>query len=930
MSDNTHATLTRLRAWFDAALALPAAEREPWLAAHIASEADREAVRALLAEDATAGFVDVPAEDHIARLAAPELEAESLIGRQVGAFRIVRALGQGGMGAVFLGERVGTDFTQRVAIKLLRRGLYSPLEQRLFQRERRVLARLDHPNVARLIDGGVTDAGIPYLVMEFVDGVPITQYTRAHALSLHQRLDLFTHVCLAVEAAHRSLVVHRDIKPSNIFVSSTGEVKLLDFGIAKLLDETDSGTTSTAAVFTPDYAAPEQVHGGAITTATDVYALGVLLHELLVGTRPEPSPSGLGARRPSSLVARNSAMVSESGANSTRVSGEYTGRQLRGDLDNIILKALDPEPERRYASAGTFVDDIDRHLSGKLVLAHPPTRWYRTRKFVLRHRGGVMVTAILVVAVLAALGVALWQAQIARQQAERASGMRDFMVSAFEEAEPSLPREGPPRITEVVKQAIAKARTDKNMPVAVRTELLTPLGAVLRVQGRVADAVEVLRWNYDQALPVLGKSASLLGEAGQELARTLVIDGAYGEASALIDTLRAQTPEATAARIKIELDAAFLASKQNELESARADADRGLQLARARGEPKLLLYALSTLGNVQLAAHDDAGAVATFEELVRSHEREHGPQHLSVATSRAALARAYRHVGRLDDAEREARAALAIDKAVLPRDDWRHANHLNALLVILRDKRDFAAALDAAKEGLRIDSLAFPPGHPEISNDLYNVGELQFRLEDYAAATISLREALKLIETKFGVDHFQTATARASYGEALARSDDRAGGEAQLRRAITSLANAQKPDMSTLATSYEKLARLQLDGNDPSGALTSIEQIDLLVTKFTQPEAYWQGRPETLRAAALLAQGHAAEAQQTLTAAAAALAGTKNPDAVLQAEVPLLRARAAMLLDDTTAAQNFAAEGAARLSTLRNPPSRLRREAATR
>ncbi|HEX6833523.1 MAG TPA: serine/threonine-protein kinase, partial [Rudaea sp.] len=346
----------RLRVLFEELIELPPGKRPAWLAANVPVAAERAMLERLLAADDGRGFLDTPATDHAARLRADEVRSDVLIGQQVGAFRITRALGQGGMAAVFLGERTGADFDQQVAIKLLRRGLYSELEQRLFARERQVLAALEHPNIARLIDGGVTAAGIPYLVMEFVDGMPVTQYANERGLDPRARLTVFLDVCRAVEVAHRNLVVHRDIKPSNILVSAGGEVKLLDFGIAKLIEEDDADATGTIGVFTPDYAAPEQLRGGTITTATDVYGLGVLMHELLLGLRP----SGMPTRRPSSRVGEI-----DTSANSLvrDLAPARLRKLLRGDIDNILLKALADEPERRYASAGALADDIERYLN---------------------------------------------------------------------------------------------------------------------------------------------------------------------------------------------------------------------------------------------------------------------------------------------------------------------------------------------------------------------------------------------------------------------------------------------------------------------------------------------------------------------------------------------------------------------------------------
>jgi len=461
--------LARLREWFGAAIEVPPAERAAWLEAHIADPDEREALARLLASDAdTSGFFETPASQHVAGIAAGDriddaAAPEGLIGTRIGAFRLVRLLGKGGMAAVFLGEREGGDFRQLAAVKLLRRGLYSELEQRLFQRERQVLATLSHANIAHLIDGGLTDAGIPFLIMEYVDGVPVTRHAAERSLGVRDRVRLFLTICRAVEAAHRSLVVHRDIKPSNILVTRDGAVKLLDFGIAKLVE--DDSETPTAAVFTPEYAAPEQLAGRAVTTATDVYALGVLLYELLIGSRPATSTG-----KPSSQAGAAAAGAAPP---------QILQRALRGDLDNILMRALEAEPERRYASAGALADDVQRYLDGRPVEAHPPSRWYRARKFVLRHRGGVAITTALVLGIVSALGLAIWQAQVAfrqeqaaRHEAQRANAVRDFIEKLFEPVSEGVAEGKQPSLGELVVAGVGRLDAARDLGDAERVDLM--------------------------------------------------------------------------------------------------------------------------------------------------------------------------------------------------------------------------------------------------------------------------------------------------------------------------------------------------------------------------------------------------------------------------------------------------------------------------
>ncbi len=445
-----------LRLWFDRYRAVAESERRAWLAAQALDPALRGDLERLISASERSGELDVPIGEWM--LALDEDGGDDvMVDSEMGGYRLLRLLGSGGMGAVYLAERADRDFRQQVAIKFLHRGMHTPQQRSLFRRERQILASLSHPNIARLIDGGVSD-GTPYLVMEYVDGMPITAYCERAATPLRERLGLFVCACRAVAAAHAALIVHRDIKPANVLVSTAGEVKLLDFGIAKLLDDSEGATQTAQALMTLVYASPEQRRGDAVTTYSDVYSLGVLLHELLLGHRPDLD--GL-TERPS-LAA------------TTRSEGEYLSgrlpappallaRALRGDLDNILTRALAPEANSRYAGAAALADDIERHLRGEPVLAHPPSRGYRLRKFVARHRLASAITAALAFATLLSLGLALDQgrrarveADQARAQAQRASAVRDVLIDILETSGADLPANQKP--TPEVLAAIAEKR----------------------------------------------------------------------------------------------------------------------------------------------------------------------------------------------------------------------------------------------------------------------------------------------------------------------------------------------------------------------------------------------------------------------------------------------------------------------------------------
>jgi serine/threonine protein kinase len=429
-------------------------------------------------------------------------------GERIGAYRVLGELGRGGMATVFLAERADGAFRQQVALKLLRSGAGGEEAVRRFAQERQILATLDHPAIARLLDGGVDGRGRPYLVMEHVEGRPIDRHCEENHLSVDRRLDLFTRVAEAVFYAHRNLVVHRDLKPSNIFVTDAGleggQVKLLDFGIAKLLDPALAGpyaaaaTRTVARVMTPEYASPEQVRGEPVTTASDVYQLGLLLFELLTGERAcrlknatfgeaERAICGEPPRRPSSVVAGPLA------------------RRLRGDLDAIVEKALRKEPGLRYPSPGPLIDDLERHRSGRPVRARQGTFGYRARKFVSRHRFGLAAAALLALLLAGSAVTATLQARRIAREAATAERVKEILVSLFSSANPSVSRGEALTARELLDHGAARVTTELDGEPAVQAELMTVLGNVYNTRGL-----------YDEAVPLLEESLALRRSQGDD------------------------------------------------------------------------------------------------------------------------------------------------------------------------------------------------------------------------------------------------------------------------------------------------------------------------------------------------------------------------------------------------------------------------------
>ena len=450
-SDRAARLWRRLDQLFGEASEVPAPDREQWLSALPPEDQPLAAeLRSLLAaHDRGGDFLQAAVEQAERALGGgPEPD---LLGRRIGAYRLVRLLGRGGMGAVYLGERADEAFRQRVAIKLLPWALATAEARHRFQLERQTLARLEHPHIARLLDGGETADGLPYLVMEYVDGEPIDRFCQRQDLDLVRRLRLFREVCGAVEHAHRNLVVHRDLKPGNILVTAAGEVKLLDFGIAKLLPgaETDGTLPLTLAgrlLLTPLFASPEQVRGGPVTTATDVYALGLLLFRLLVGAHPyrfaTESPVEV-VRVVCDQPPPRPSVAATAGAAGLALPA--LRRRLRGDLDNIVLKALRKEPERRYASVEALSEDLRRHLEQLPVRARPDTPGYRAVKFARRHRVGLAAAVLIAASLLGGMLATARQARIAERRFQDVRALADSLLFELHDAIAPLPGSTPAR-----------------------------------------------------------------------------------------------------------------------------------------------------------------------------------------------------------------------------------------------------------------------------------------------------------------------------------------------------------------------------------------------------------------------------------------------------------------------------------------------------
>ena len=684
----------RVAALLDEVLDLDPAQRTAWKA----GLATREPALHALVEDLLAGMADrdeqalaAPAKqetaDVIARGFAKAAQAQvSLAGQQFGPYRVLRLLGQGGMGSVWLAQRADGLFERQVALKLIHAGLDGKALAERFARERSILGALNHPHIARLLDAGVSEQGQPYLAIEYVDGTPLTAYCDARRLSLRARVALMVQVLLPVQYAHQNLVVHRDLKPANILVTPGGQVCLLDFGIAKLMidgyaSETEL-TRQGGRALTPHYASPEQIAGGTVSTASDVYSLGVVLYGLLCGQRPyqlrrdshgalEEAILSATPLRPSQQVLSEEAAQARGCANARRLA-----QGLAGDLDTLVLKALKKDPAERYATADALMQDLLRYLDGRPLLARPDSSAYRFTRFVARNRlkvaGGLAMGGLL----LAGAGMSLWQAQEARAQAavalretQRAQAVQAFLLDIFkansvQQADPLRARQTTAR--ELLDVGARRAAESLKGAPEAQDEVLDTL-ADMYYQLGLGDQAAQMRQQRVAALKLAyGQGNVRVAEALLAYARDVAetdqrerADAALAEARQILDRIGDRSSETRgwvfiqSAEIEQYLSVAM----------ARRYADEAVSHFRAHpGQWSSLFHALQAAARARYHAGAFREAEAGHREALELAERHSPSPSPWVITPLVQQAEAQWGQGRLDDAESGLRAALALSR----------------------------------------------------------------------------------------------------------------------------------------------------------------------------------------------------------------------------------------------------------------------------
>jgi len=671
---------------------------------------------------------------------------------QVGPYRIVREVGRGGMGTVYLAERADGAFEKRVAVKLVRRGMDTEEVLRRFRAERQILAVLDHPNVARLLDGGAASDGRPYFAMEFVEGEPITTYSDTRRLTVDQRLDLFDSVCEAVRHAHQHLVVHRDLKPGNVLVTTSAagdgapQVKLLDFGIARLLEAgADPELTGVGRVLTPAYASPEQRAGAPVTTASDVYQLGILLFEVLAGRRPD-------------AATRPSAAVTAAAAEARGATEERLRARLRGDLDSIAAQALEEEPDRRYPSAEALLADIRRHSGGLPVTARPDSAAYRAGRFVRRHRAGVAGAALLVLvlagaslALAVSAGTAAAERDRAREERDRAEATASLLEGLFTASDPmGAERLDTLRARDLLARGVRSADADLREQPLIRAQMLDVIGRAYTRIGLHATALPLMR----RALSLResgGAPAEDVSQTRHTLGQTLSVHGLHDEAERELRRALADRTELFGARHLLVAETQATLADVLQAVGDNEEAERLLRSALDTRRPLLgdrhevVANTLTAIAGVLLEqGRLDEGERAYRDAIAHYAGVRQGSQGQYRALG--GLGFLYLMSGRHAEAEAVLRESLTLMESRLGRDHWRVGLELTTLASTIR-----AQGRGEEAEALLRRALAIPPRRPQ--DRAIALGSLATTLRergDLAGAEASQREAVAILEQAYG------------------------------------------------------------------------------------------------------------------------------------------------------------------------------------
>lgn len=877
-----HARWLRIKELFRQSQQQSESERELWLAAQCGDDTDlREEVMGLLAaQRASPGILADGAVGVLKRLRSDE-PAVDLVGQLVGSYRLLRLVGEGGMGSVYLAEREGGDFAQRVALKLVRADFISDETRTRFSRERNFLARLIHPHIAQLHDGGVAVDGTPYFTLEYVEGQPITRYCDAHALDIRQRVALMLQVCAAVAYAHRNLIVHRDLKPSNILVTTDGDVKLLDFGIAKLLEaEPGEGQTATQArMMTPEYAAPEQVLGEPITTATDVYAIGVLLYELLCGRLPyaradagsiswskavvEEVPESLGRALSRDTGAANRP-TGEAAAATRGTTLPILRRSLRGDLDRIVARALAKEPESRYSSASALADDLHAFTAGRAISGG--SRRYRLRKFVRRYWLPLTAAAAILLILVASGAAIVWQARQTTREAEKTAAVKDFLLELFRNANPNVAQGKQITLRNLVDRGAQRLDTIPAEQTALKAELQNTLGTIYYQLGLFKEAIAL----HEQAFVAVRSrpDATLLAAAAERMEATEVASlGDNARAQVLADDavqrLRSLAPPPAHDLVRALSTAGWIAKKRADFARSKQLSDEAFTLAsRPPVDQELMYLALKQKGEFARLANDYAGAADNYRQALAISSKRFGRDDEETIVTERLVGTSLNYLSQYEQAQPYLEAAFDSSRRVFGESSGRTLRDEEMLAVNEIDWGRIAQARKHLAQMLALAEASVPRDEAVLAEIRLNYGEFNAdlgRTEVAEPQLIAVRDFLR----KTGGDEGELAETLNGLGKVHLLSGKLDAAESELRESLAMLGNAHIDDIAAVLA---RLSRVRLLRGDIAGAQDLGLQARENALKISGEKSQNTAAAHYSYGLALSAAGQTAQAQAELRA----------------------------------------------------------------
>ena len=888
---------------FADALEVPTLDREAYINEHCPDTGVRDEVRTLLSaleESDGEAFLNQAAgnvTDLDVDQVLEEPEEVDLTGTWIGSYELLRRIGQGGMGSVYLGQR---DDGRQTAIKVIRNAADQNRIRR-FQSERDILARLNHPNIARLFDGGTTDEGLPYLIMEYVDGLPIDKYCNEQALTISERIELFIGVCQAVHYAHRNLIVHRDLKPSNILVTSDGQPKLLDFGIAKLREDNEghfnlTQTRTDARLMTPEYASPEQVRGEPITTASDVYALGVLLYRLLTGHSPyqlqnrvlyeiEQAICETQPKKPSAIVntivqIRHSDGTEDS-LNPDRVSAmrstsiDQLRKLLKGDLDTIVLMAVRKEPDRRYSSAEKMAEDLDLFLRDRPITARPDTRLYRFQKFVQRNAAGVLLGGILMILGITAVTTIVMQAQQVQQQNTEMEEVITFMEGMFEITDPNQLGDTTLTVQHLLDNSLERVETQLGGQPLRQASILNMLGPLYEKRGLFNKAVSV----NGEALQILqnetptgeslelAKGYHLLGSSYHVLGRLKEADSLFRIALQMRRNLLDKNDPDVAESLSRLGAVTYDLGKMEDALALSIEA-RSIREGHMREHPETDTYEAvaqslhqQALILQQYQQYDQAESL--FRQALDLRRKAHGNQSLRVSDTLDNLALLLREREKFTEAEGMAREALIVSIRTLGHNHPSVATSMNNLAMILRKQGRGDEAEELYKTSLAIRTKHFGQVHQDVAASLNNLAYLYHAQERFDESIPLLREALDIWQQTLGPRHADVGIVRRNLGTILRKKGQLKEARSQYIAAIDIYRGI--PDQPRrLISSLVGLGNIYMDMGQFRGAESAFQEALNLLEQQENPDPKRIGELQSLLGMALNHVGEVEAAEALL------------------------------------------------------------------